>query len=333
MSVSLLRRVGCLSLLVLGLSACHHDSSPAPTASTQAPSAASPVPAAAAAASTAAVKPTPTPFHSASPDPAVAARENQVGQLINTKYPNLAIQTIAEVDAGGDHLYFVMASGQLLYTNGSVNWLFEGGHLIAGVGDQVHDVTADMGRRLAAGVYAHLPLDQAMTKVYGKGERQFVMFSDPDCPVCQAFEQALDKAGPALNAKVYTFAFPVLATHPDSLNKTAYLMCTSDPGESWHDWMVHADAGWDKWTPTHASQPGCDRLKLAAVGSLLAQKLHIVRTPTVMLPNGTITSGAPTIEQLNQALSLPTPPPLVLPVAPAPTPAQVAPSASTSLSP
>lgn len=323
MSVSLLRRMAGLGLLMLGLSACNHGPSappapanPATTSTVAATATPAPAPAAVPAAA--------VTFRSQSPDPAVAARENQVAALLGTKYPNLVLEQMSEVDAGGSRLYFMMASNHILYTNPQVDWLLEGGHLIVGVGNQVHDVTADMGRRLATSLYTRLPLAQAMVKVYGKGERQFVMFSDPDCPVCQAFEQAVDKVGPALNAKVYTFAFPVLATHPDSLNKTAFLMCTADPGASWHDWMVHADEGWDKWAAAHTSTPDCDRLKLAAIGSQLAQKLNIVRTPTLLLSNGAVFSGAPTMDQLDQALSQPAPAPMILSV-----PAATAPSSSS----
>lgn len=297
MFASVTRRLGLAALMCFSVAACHRSEDTPPSG----PASASTVRGAFAATST---------------DPAKTARETAVAQLIQKKYPRLSIQRLDEVDTGGQPVYYLMASSQVFYTNDKVDYLIEGGQLIIGVGDKVRNVTQEMGQKLVTTIYQRLPLEQAVKKVYGKGERQMVVFSDPDCPVCQAFETVLEQKGADLNATVYTFPLPVIASHPDSVRKASYLLCTSDPGAAWHDWMIHAgedSKGWDAWAAQNKSEEGCKRAELAAVGTVLARDLGIIRTPTVILPNGNIVSGAPDLARLESLWAQPSPEALLLP--------------------
>lgn len=286
-----MRQIGWVGAIVVGLMAlagCHRE----PTDTSQAPAAA------ASSASSLAIQGNP--------------RELAVGRLFHRKYPRLKIERVTEVqtDDGASPMYVVEASGKTFATTPEVNFLVEGGTIITGVGDHVRNVSNDLGQMAAARVYAKLPFASAsITKVYGKGERQMVMFSDPDCPVCQAFEKALDSKGAALDATVHIFAFPLANAHPDAIRKAAYLMCTRDPGNDWHDWMIHADEGWDKWAATHPSEksgdcPGSTRV---ALGSVLGHQLGFSKTPTLMFPNGAVLEGAPTLDSLDKIWAQPAP--------------------------
>lgn len=318
---SVARRLLMVALVCGSAAACHHDDSssvptPAPASSVKVAASLPANPAVLAA------QQSPAPASSILPprtikwkgdegeDPAQTAREGVVANELVKKYPRLTIQRMDEVPTGGEPVYYIMASGQLFYTNAHVDYLVQGGQLIIGVGDNVRNVTEQMQQSLAAAIYAKLPLEQAVKHTYGKGERQLVMFSDPDCPICQAFERNLEAKGAALNATVYTFPLPLLALHPDSVLKATYLLCTPDPGAAWHDWMIHADTGWAAWTAKHKSAVGCKRAELAAVGSKLAQSLGLTRTPSLMFKSGTIIPGAPTLEQMEAIWALPDPPKL-----------------------
>lgn len=313
----LVRRVFGVALVCSVLAACHPSPPSAAPSNPATPTTSAPavtkaqLPANPAMASSVAapsgVVPKMTWSASADKSPEQVARESAVVNEMVKKYPRLTLQQLDEINTGGTPIYYVMASGQLFYTDAKVDYLMQGGQLIVGVGDNVHNITEEMQQKLAADIYRKLPFEQAIKHVYGKGERQMVMFSDPDCPICQAFEATLESKGAALNATVYTFPFPLVAPHPNSVFKAAYLLCTPNPGDAWHDWMLHASGGWDAWAAKHKSDVGCKRAELAAVGSQLAQRLGLTRTPSLMFPNGTVIPGAPTLEQLEQIWALPGP--------------------------
>lgn len=231
-----------------------------------------------------------------------SASERAVWDVFHRKYPRLDISSVAEVTTDEDPMYVVEASGKTFATTAQVNFIVDGGSIIVGVGDHVRNVTAERGTAAGARLYTKLPFNLAITQVYGKGERQLVMFSDPDCPVCQAFEKILDSRGAELNATIHTFSFPLLNAHPDAVRKAAYLMCTANPGAEWHDWMVHADMGWDAWAAKHPSKNNgeCTGATRAALGAVLARQLGFSKTPTLMFANGQVLQGAPTLAGLEQ---------------------------------
>jgi len=238
-----------------------------------------------------------------------SAAEQAVWATFHRKYPRLTITHVTEVatTSGEAPVYVVDASGKTFTTTAQVNFLVDGGTLIVGVGDNVRNVSDERARQATARLYTKLPMNVAISHAYGKGERKLVMFADPDCPVCQAFEAQLAAKGDALNATIYTFSFPLVNAHPDALKKAAYLMCTADPGAAWHDWMISADKGWDAWAATHSSKEGCELSQRAALGAVLAKNLGFSKTPTLMFPNGAVIEGAPTLDGLETLWAKSTP--------------------------
>lgn len=324
--IAVVRRLAWVALLGASLAACHQEpATPAPAAPPK-PQATAPV---ATPPATAAVPKAPEKgaYAATSGDAAQTARESAVADLLHQKYPRLTLQRLDEIATEGEPVYFVLASDQTMYTNAKVDYLVQGGQLIVGTGDHVRNVSQEMARRMEAAIYQRLPLDKAMKRVYGQGQRQVVVFSDPDCPVCQAFEKVIDQEGANLNATVYTFPMPMAPVHPDAVRKTTYLLCTDKPADNWHDWMLHADEGWDKWAAAHKSTPNCPNLELAALGSVMGDRLGLTRTPSLMFANGFLVQGALTISELNNAWALPSVEPLSLPAPKAPAAATSAPAA------
>jgi thiol:disulfide interchange protein DsbC len=281
-----LARLGALALLGLALTACHKAEPDASTAPADATTGAS---AAEAVAST------------GSPS------EREVWATMHRKYPRMTISQVSETTTPGEPVYQVTASAHRFVTNRNVDFLVDGGMLIVGVGDNVRNVTQNDAEAAGARLYGTLPLKFAVTQVFGKGERQMVMFADPDCEICQGFEKELAAQGASLNATVYIFPLPLVGLHPDAANKAAYLLCTANPGQAWGDWMAHAEDGWAAWSAKNPSQAQCPTANNVLLGARLAQNLGFNKTPTLMFPNGVVVPGAPSLPQLEAIWAKPAP--------------------------
>ena len=101
-----------------------------------------------------------------------------------------------------------------------------------------------------------LPLDLAVKRVKGKGERKMAIFTDPDCPFCKRIEGDLAKVD---NVTIYMFLFPIDSLHPKAADKAKRIWCSPDRIKAWDDYMQKGI------TPTAA--PSCDNPvdKLVAV--------------------------------------------------------------------
>jgi len=164
------------------------------------------------------------------------ADEASVKALILKKYPSMGGSfQVKRLDVGS--LYEINLLGQEAYTNEKVDFLFVGGSLIDAA--KLEDVTAKRKSQFLRDFFAGLPKEHAIKTSYGKGERVFISFEDPDCPICKVQHAEWAKNPEALNATVYTFVFP-LNIHPDAKRKSEYIWCQKDPGVAWKNWMTTA---------------------------------------------------------------------------------------------
>lgn len=81
-------------------------------------------------------------------------------------------------------------------------------------------------------IETRLPLNRALKRVQGAGEREIVIFSDPNCRYCQHLDAMLASMD---NLTVYTFVFPILSV--DSEKKARLILCQKNPSEAWNVWM------------------------------------------------------------------------------------------------
>ena len=81
---------------------------------------------------------------------------------------------------------------------------------------------------------ASLPLELAIKKVKGKGERRLIVFSDADCPFCARLEDEMKDVD---NVTIYTFLFPIDQLHPDAARKSRMIWCAADRVKAWDDFF------------------------------------------------------------------------------------------------
>ena len=132
---------------------------------------------------------------------------------------------------------------------------------------------------------AALPLDLAIKKVKGNGERKLVVFSDPDCPFCAQLEKTLKNID---NTAVYTFLFPIDQLHPDAARKARMIWCAPDRVKAWD---AHYDSGTLPDNPGECENP-------VAKTQALGASLKINATPTLVFADGSIVPGALSVERL-----------------------------------
>ena len=73
-----------------------------------------------------------------------------------------------------------------------------------------------------------LPLDLAVKVQRGNGKRVLAMFSDPYCPACRQFEQALAQVD---DITIYYFMYPVI--RPELADHSRAVWCSPDRAKAW----------------------------------------------------------------------------------------------------
>lgn len=210
-----------------------------------------------------------------------------IKKLMEEKFPGASISNIVKSPYAG--LYEVQFDDQLVYTDAKVSYVFVGAMYDA---SSKRNLTEEKMRKLTRVAWDSLPLDLAMKKVKGNGQRKLVVFADADCPFCARLENELKNVD---NVTIYTFVYPIDQLHPDAARKTRLIWCAPD-----------RVAAWDAWFETKAlpdNKGDCDTPldKTYALG----QKLRINATPTLVFADGSMIPGAlpaPRLEaEINQA--------------------------------
>ena len=183
-------------------------------------------------------------------------------------------------------IYEVYASGQLLYTDEKVDYLFVNGSMIDI--EKKTNLTEERLSVLTAIKFDQLPLDLAFKKVKGKGTRKLAYFGDPNCGYCKKFEQDLAKID---DVTVYVFLYPVLG--PDSMEKSKSIWCSKDRVKAWNDQLVNGVA---------PSAPGTCATPIDKILAFGKQK-NISGTPTLFFSDGQRVPGAIPADVIEQHLA------------------------------
>lgn len=167
--------------------------------------------------------------------------------------------------------------------------------------------------------YSRLPFESnSFTMTYGKGEREFALFVDPDCPFCREFDKNLKKNPDLVNAKVHVFYMP-LNIHPYARTHANFLWCQKDKAEAYTSWMNylekteetdpqidgHINNVFNQWkidTNRTNTDTKCeeDADAISVNNFRMASSLGIRSTPTIMLKNSAVMSSAITGADLNK---------------------------------
>jgi len=191
------------------------------------------------------------------------------------KFPGAEIRGIAKTNYLGG-LYEVQFDDRIVYTDARVS------HVMVG---SIYDVNAKTNlteqrlKKLNRVSWDMLPLELAIKKVKGNGERKLVIFSDADCPFCHKLEEEMKGLD---NVTVYTFLFPIDQLHPAAAQKSRQIWCSSDRAKAWDEFF---DSGKVPDNKGECQNP-------VAATQALGAKLRIQATPTMILADGTVVPGA-----------------------------------------
>lgn len=210
------------------------------------------------------------------------AGEAEIRQSLQSKFPNIGkLGHVAKTPYAG--LYEVVIGDQLLYTDAQGRYLFDGSIIDATSRD---DLTDKRRRQLFAIEFNKLPLELAIKKVKGNGERKLAQFTDPNCGYCKRLEMELSKVS---DVTIYSFLYPVFQGSDEIVRN---VRCAKDPVKAWDDLMLNGVM------PAHAS---CDTQTDKVIA--LAKKLRVRGTPNIIFGDGTQAPGYMPAEELEKRLN------------------------------
>ena len=220
--------------------------------------------------------------------PAAAAPTADVAAVRKTmqeKFPGAEIRGITRTGYLGG-LYEVQFDDRIVYTDAKVSHVLVGAMFDA---NTKQNLTEERLRKLNRVSWDNLPLELAIKKVKGKGERKLVVFSDADCPFCHRLEQEMAGLD---NVTIYTFLFPIDQLHPEAAQKSKQIWCSSDRVKAWDEFFASGKLPDNKG---ECSNP-------VAATQALGQKLRIQATPTMILADGSVLPGAVPLARLEAAM-------------------------------
>ena len=215
-----------------------------------------------------------------------SADEAAIRKAAQAKFPRANVQSVTKLPFLG--LYELIVNGEIVYSDENFDYIIYEGNIIDVKNDR--NFTEERKRKLAMIPFEDLPLDLAVKRVKGNGERKMAIFTDPDCPFCKRIEGDLAKVD---NVTIYMFLFPVDSLHPKATDKAKRIWCSPDRIKAWDDYMQKGVA------PTAAAS--CDNPvdKLVQFGT----SHGINATPTLVFANGDRVPGAISAAQIEKLLS------------------------------
>jgi thiol:disulfide interchange protein DsbC len=219
-----------------------------------------------------------------------SARAEEFADLrrnLGERLPSLTIGAVRKLP--GMDVYEIQANGMnVFYTDALGDTGF--------FGDLVDlktraNLTAQRKEALSRADFSQLPLEKAIVKVKGSGERKVAVFSDPDCPYCKELEQQLKDV---TDITIYTFLYPLAELHPDAPRKARLIWCSPDRAKAWDEWMLGgkepAAAGGDCEAP------------IGAVADV-ARRWWILGTPGLVFESGKLVPGTIPRAQIESLLN------------------------------
>jgi thiol:disulfide interchange protein DsbC len=197
-----------------------------------------------------------------------------VKKILEQKFPGADVRGVTKSAYFG--LYEVQFDDRIVYTDAKAKYLVIGSMYDT---DSKTNLTEERQRKLKRVDLATVPLDLAIKKVKGNGERTLIVFSDADCPFCHKLETEMKTID---NVTIYTFLFPIDSLHPDAARKSRMIWCSEDRQKAW-DAFFESGALPD-------NKGDCDNpiAKTAALGA----RFKVNATPTLLFADGSIVPGA-----------------------------------------
>ena len=219
------------------------------------------------------------------------ADETALEDQIRDRFPSASIDSISETEIMG--LYEIVISGAIYYVDADFTYLFDGNLIEL---TSMRNVTSERASEIervelqkVAIPFHELPLEMAIKRVYGTGEREFAYFADPNCGYCRKFDK--ETLGNISDATLYLFLYPVITEQSIPISKSIW--CSADASVAWDDYIF------DGVVP--GAQGDCDN----PIDQVLAfgKKMSVRATPTLFFSDGSRASGALSLEQLEARLT------------------------------
>jgi len=198
------------------------------------------------------------------------AGEAEIRQSLQSKFPGIGkLEHVAKTPYSG--LYEVVVGEQLLYTDEQGQYLFDGS--IIEVKSRT-DLTEQRRHALFAIDFNTLPLNLAVKKVKGNGQRKMAYFTDPNCGFCRKLEKELSQVN---DVTLYLFMYPIFQGSAEIVRN---VHCAKDPVKAWDALMLKGKA-----PATASCKTPTDQVMA------LAKKLRVNGTPNLIFADGTQVPG------------------------------------------
>lgn len=183
-------------------------------------------------------------------------------------------------------LYEVRVGNRIVYTDSKARYLFIGRIIDI---ETRQDYTEARIEEVSKIRFSDLPLEKAIKKVHGKGQRVVAVFSDPNCGYCKRLESMLKGID---NLTVYVFPLNILSENSRTISKNVW--CSANRTSAWNAWMI------DGTMPAEAASD-CAYSDEEIIR--LARKYEITGTPVIFFKDGSRITGMPSAEDFTHALS------------------------------
>lgn len=214
------------------------------------------------------------------------ANVDSVKARLAEQYPNVKISNIQATEMQG--LYSAVMDNQVVYVNEQAQHLFVGSMIRL---KDHRNLTRDLVMQQNRIDMKQLPLQDAIKTVKGNGQRQLVVFSDPNCPYCKSLDANLEQLN---NVTIYTFLYPLKS---QSIIPSKQVWCSANRAVAWKNLIKY---GTVPSAPSNCATPIERNLALG-------QRLGLAGTPVTIFSNGHKIMGAypaKEIEKLWQQMGL-----------------------------
>jgi thiol:disulfide interchange protein DsbC len=217
-----------------------------------------------------------------------AADEAKIRRVVEAALGGVRIEGIQPAPLPGFfEVRFTTREGpQIVYTDPEASFILEGSLYDT---RNKRNLTEDRLRKLSAISFDSLPLDLAVKVQRGNGKRVLAMFSDPYCPACRQFEQALAQVD---DITVYYFMYPVI--RPELADHSRAVWCSPDRARAWLELAARPKPR------VPVADASCDSPieRVLALG----KSLRVSSTPTLFFANGERLRGGLPAAQLRDVL-------------------------------
>lgn len=210
---------------------------------------------------------------------------------LKKEYPNLNVKDATFLP--GVNLYEVRTNNSplLSYTNENVDFFLIAGEIIST--KDMKNVTKERESENVKRFYRELPFDKAITYKFGKGTRQFAIFTDPDCPFCKATDLEIHTKLTKADLTIHYFMNPLnIPGHEQAPLKAAKIWCSPNKQKAWTEFMLEGKL---------PNNPGTCKNPVAETKAL-STSVGFNSTPTIVFDNGLVWRGAIQAEQIMQIL-------------------------------